>query len=389
MPWKEVTVMSLREEFIKFALADGSNISELCRRFDISRKTGYKWIERFLTEGFAGFADRSRKPMTSPNKTCEIMEEAVLSIREQHPAWGGRKIRKRLQRLGWTGVPAASTITAILKRRGCINPAESLKHKPWQRFEADDPNDLWQMDFKGHFDVAQGRCHPLTVLDDRSRYALGLRACNNETATTVRQNLIQVFRRYGLPKRLLVDNGSPWGSDEQHRYTPLTVWLIRQGIVVIHSRPYHPQTLGKDERFHRSLKTEVAQYCLGLSLDDCQRRFDTWRDVYNLQRPHESLDMQVPADCYLPSPRRFQEKLPPIEYSPDDKVRKVQKGGWISYQGKEYRIPKAFYGERVALRPTAIDGLSDVFFCNQKVTKIDLKNHNSTQKSVTYVPERL
>ncbi len=389
MPWKEVTVMSLREEFVKFALADGSNISELCRRFDISRKTGYKWIERFLTEGFSGFADRSRKPMTSPNKTSQIMEEAVLSIREQHPAWGGRKIRKRLQTLGWTGIPAASTITAILQRRGCINPVESLKHKPWQRFEADVPNDLWQMDFKGHFDVVQGRCHPLTVLDDHSRYALGLRACNNETATTVRQNLIQVFRRYGLPKSLLVDNGSPWGSNEQHRYTPLTVWLIRQGIAVIHSRPYHPQTLGKDERFHRSLKAEVAQYCVGLSLDDCQRRFDTWRDVYNLQRPHQSLDMQVPADRYLPSPRRFQEKLPPIEYSPDDKVRKVQKGGWISYQGKEYRIPKAFYGERVALRHTALDGLLDVFFCNQRITKIHLKNHNSTQKSVTYVPERL
>ena len=373
MPWKARTTMSLRFEFVKFALIDGSNITELCRRFEISRKTGYKWIHRFLLEGFSGLADRSRRPRKSPTKTSDALENAILKVRQRHPAWGGRKIRKRLQNLGFQQVPAASTITAILRRNGCIDPSESLKHMAWQRFEAEAPNDLWQMDYKGHFAAQKGRCHPLTVLDDHSRYSLGLEACSDETTITVRRCLSWIFQRYGLPRQMLMDNGAPWGSDTKHVYNPITVWLIRQGIGVIHSRPFHPQTLGKDERFHRTFKAEVGQYCIGLSLDKCQQRFDAWRDVYNLQRPHESLAMQVPADRYQPSSRQFKENLPAIGYGPSDQVRKVQQGGWISYHGKGYRIPKAFYGQRVAIRPTNADGLCDVYFCNQTISQLNVK----------------
>jgi transposase InsO family protein len=275
--------------------------------------------------------------------------------------------------MGWQHVPAASTITAILRRNGCIDPCESIKHKPWRRFEAKAPNDLWQMDFKGHFATNQGRCHPLTVLDDHSRYSLGLVACSDEKTLTVRQRLITIFRRFGLPKRMLMDNGSPWGSDTQNVFTPLTAWLIRQSIGVVHSRPYHPQTLGKDERFHRTFKAEVGQYCIGLSLQHCQRHFDAWRNVYNFQRPHEALDMLVPAQRYQPSRRQYTENPPPIEYGPDDQVRKIQHGGWISFHGKEYRLPKAFYRQRVAVRPTVTDGLYDVYFCNQKIAELNIK----------------
>ena len=373
MPWKESTTMSLRFEFVKFALADSSSISELCRRFGISRKTGYKWINRFQASGYSGLADRSRRPKTSPTKTGGATEKAILQVRQLHPAWGGRKIRRYLQNQGYQKVPAASTITAILRRNGCIDASESLKHMAWQRFEAEAPNDLWQMDYKGHFAADQGRCHPLTVLDDHSRYSLGLEACSDEKTLTVRQRLIPIFERYGLPKQMLMDNGSPWGSDKQHIFTPLTVWLIRQGIGIIHSRPFHPQTLGKDERFHRTFKAEVGQYCIGFNLKRCQRRFDAWRHVYNFQRPHEALDMQVPAERYQPSGRQYQENLPPVEYAPDDQVRKVQQCGWISYHGKEYRIPKAFYGERVAVRPTETDGLYDVYFSNQKIAQLNVK----------------
>lgn len=373
MPWKELTTMSLRFEFVKFALADGSSVAELCRRFDISRKTGYKWINRFLTKGYPGLANLSRRPKTNPTRTSDALVNAILQVRELHHAWGGRKIRKRLQNLGWQKVPAASTITAILKRHGCIDAAESLKHMAWQRFEAEAPNDLWQMDYKGHFVAKQGRCHPLTVLDDHSRYSLGLDACSDEKTLTVRQRLIPIFQHYGLPKQMLMDNGSPWGSDKQHIFTPLTVWLIRQGIGIIHSRAYHPQTLGKDERFHRTFKAEIGQYCIGLSITQCQRRFDAWRDVYNLQRPHESLAMKVPAECYRPSTRQYRKSLPPIDYGPDDQVRKVQQGGWISYQGKEHAVPKAFFGQRVAVRPTETDGLFDVYFCNQRIAKLNVK----------------
>jgi len=373
MPWKNITQMSQRYEFIKFALVDGSNISELCRRFDISRKTGYKWITRFLNKGYSGLYDLSRRPKTTPSRTDKVLEDAVIEVRKLHPAWGGRKIRKRLQNMGWKEVPAPSTITAILKRYGFIDPSESCKHSAWQHFEAEAPNDLWQIDFKGHFASEKGRCHPLTVLDDHSRYSLGLQACSDEKTATVHQRLIPIFRRYGLPKQMLMDNGSPWGSDTRNIFTPLTVWLIRQGIGIIHSRPFHPQTLGKDERFHRTFKAEVGQYCIGLNLDQCQRRFDAWRRVYNLQRPHEALEMQVPASCYKPSPRQYKENQPPVDYGPDDQVRRVQQGGWISYRGKDYRIPKAFYGERIAVRPTDNDGLFNVYFCNQKIAQLNVK----------------
>ena len=278
-----------------------------------------------------------------------------------------------LQNQGWQQVPAPSTITAILQRNGCIDADESLKHKPWQRFEAKAPNDLWQMDYKGHFATQKGRCHPLTVLDDHSRYSLALEACSDEKTLTVRQRLTRIFEHYGLPHKMLMDNGSPWGSDKQHIFTPLTMWLIRQGVGVTHSRPYHPQTLGKDERFHRTFKAEIGQYCIGLSLEQCQRRFDAWRHVYNFQRPHEAIGMQVPAERYQPSPRQYKDSLPPIEYAPDDQVRKVQQGGWISYQGKQYRIPKAFWRQRVAVRPTITDGAYDVYFCNQKIALLNVK----------------
>ena len=387
MPWKEVTRMSLRLEFVTLARKEGSYLTEICRRFGISRKIGYKWLERYDLEGIMGLQDRSRRPQTSPRRTPDPMEEAVLAVRQEHDTWGGRKIKARLQTLGWQDVPAASTITEILRRHGCIDLEESGKHKAWNRFEAEAPNALWQMDFKGHFEAAEGRCHPLTVLDDHSRYALCLQACPDEKEITVRQRLILVFRRYGVPEKILVDNGSPWGSDGEHPFTLLTVWLMRQGIQVLHSRAYHPQTLGKDERFHRTLRAEVSQYCAGLNLEVCQERFEGWREVYNFERPHEALEMATPASRYTPSARSFQESLTPIEYSPGDQVRKVQQGGKISYRNREYALPKAFYGQYVALRPTPQDGVMDVFFCNQKIMHVDLKNH--TSKSVTHVPEQL
>jgi transposase InsO family protein len=374
MPWRKVTVMSQRTEFVIFAKVEGCNRSELCRRYGISRKTGYKWISRFCVEGTEGLSDRSRRPLDSPRKTSDEVVQAVLNIRKNHPAWGARKIHARLNAMGVVGVPAPSTITGILKRHGFINPENSVKHKAWQRFEAEAANDLWQMDFKGQFEAAEGPCHPLTVLDDHSRYSLGIQACKNQTDNTVREQIRQIFSCYGLPRRILVDNGSPWGSDAQHPYTALTVWLMRLGIIVSHSRPYHPQTLGKDERFHRSLKAEVVQYCKGLSFDECQRRFDEWRDIYNFYRPHDSLNMNVPANRYQISPRRFDGETPSIDYSPDDHVRKVYEGGKISFSNREFRVGKGFKGQYIALRPTQTDGILDVYFCNQKIKQIHLSD---------------
>lgn len=372
MPWKNVTPMDQKEEFVKLALGNRANISQLCRGFGISRKTGYKWLKRYLAEPDAGLSDRSRRPQASPGATPAMLAEAALQVRRAHPAWGGRKIRARLLAQGCLETPAASTITDILRRHGLLNPAESAKHQAWRRFEAAAANDLWQMDFKGHIAAAQGRCHPLTVLDDHSRYALGLEACADERGATVKERLTRIFRRYGLPRKMLMDNGSPWGSDAEHPYTPLTVWLLRLGVRVGHSAPYHPQTLGKDERFHRTLKAEVLQYCLGLELAACQSRLEAWRRLYNLERPHEALGLAPPVSRYQISPRSFPETLPVWEYGPGDQVRRVQAEGWLSFRGRDYRVSKAFRGEMVALRATLTDGVWEVFFGPHTIAVINL-----------------
>jgi transposase InsO family protein len=375
MPWKEVSAMSLKKEFVFLATnAINCKFNHLCTRFGISRKTGYKWIRRFLEGGEDGLIDRSRRPLSSPCKTSPEMEQAVLMVRKRHPVWGGRKIKRRLENMGYPAVPAPSTVTAILRRGDCINPEESGKHKPLVRFERAVPNELWQMDFKGHLPCPEGRCHPLTLLDDYSRYALALKACENETTETVRRCLTAAFRQYGLPHQMLMDNGAPWGFDQEHIYTPLIVWLMRLGILITHSRPRHPQTLGKDERFHRTLKAELLGTSIPWKRDESQRRFDQWRMVYNSERPHEALNMRVPASVYQISQRPFTEKLEEIQYAPDDIVRKVQACGIIWVGGAEYKIPNAFRGERVALRPRPQeDGSLDVFFCKQKIAHINLK----------------
>ncbi|MDT3723204.1 integrase core domain-containing protein [Pseudomonas oryzihabitans] len=199
-------------------------------------------------------------------------------------------------------MPAISTAHAILVRHCAVSAAASEAAKPWQRFEhPQHANDLWQMDFKGHVPLVRGRCHPLTVLDDHSRYAVVLQACGDDREATVRQCMIAAFERYGLPARMTMDNGSPQGTDGQH-YTRLDVWMMGQGIWVSYSRPYHPQTQGKDARFHRTLKAEVLQGPPWADLDKAQRIFDHWRQLYNVQRPHQALCMQVPQTRYQPSP---------------------------------------------------------------------------------------
>ena len=207
------------------------------------------------------------------------------------------------------------------------------------------------MDFKGHVPCGAGRCHPLTVLDDHSRYSLVLAACGDERTATVSARLSGSFRRYGLPEVLLVDNGPPWGGGAARHHTPLTVWLLRLGVRVVHSRPRHPQTLGKDERFHRTRKAELLGRAPLEDLASAQRRFDAWRHVYNHERPHEALALATPASRYRPSERSFPETLPPVEYPAADHVRKVQAGGRVDFRGRRLRAPQAFTGQRVALRP--------------------------------------
>lgn len=375
MPWQEVSSMSQRRDFIGLALAPGANVSELCRRFGISRKTGNKWLARFRGEGAVGLEDRSRRPRHSPARTTEQVEADILALRDEHPAWGGRKLKARMEALGHTVVPSASTITAILERHGKLCPERRMQRN-WQRFEHEAPNRLWQMDFKGHFATEQGRCHPLTLVDDHSRYNLCLRAFDNERCDTVQQALLEVFRRYGLPERILCDNGSPWGDDADTPHTRLTVWLMRVGVGVSHGRPYHPQTQGKEERFHRTLQAEVVRRYTFRDLDDCQARFDRWREIYNHQRPHEALGLAVPSSRYKASWRSYPETLPPVEYAQGETVRRVDQNGRLSYGGRMWRAGKAFRDLPVALRQGDQDGVMDLYFCAHKVGSIDLRQNS-------------
>jgi transposase InsO family protein len=372
MPWKEMDTMSIRKEFVTLALQAGSNIRGLCRQYGISSRTAYKWIARYQAEGEAGLEERSRRPQHSPRKTAVAMEQKVLDKREE-TGWGGRKIARVLRNEGQVEVPHPNTITDILKRAGKISLEERKAHRPWQRFERAVPNELWQMDYKGHFPMLQGRCHPFTVLDDHSRFCMGLFASANETADATQGYLTHIFRRYGLPKAILCDNGSTWGAGfPDFSLTSLTVWLIRLGIAPHHGRPAHPQTQGKEERFHRTLKAEVLQGRAFTDLDDCQRHFDPFRDRYNLVRPHEALQLDTPAQHYQPSNRPFLEELPPIEYDDPKWVRIVQGGGRIWYQGRHYRVGKALVALPVRLHPTEVDDHFEVFFCNTKIREFVL-----------------
>jgi transposase InsO family protein len=325
MPWREVSKMDERREFIRLAMQEGTNRRELCRRFGIHPDTGYKWLGRRSAD--EALADRCRRPHSSPSRTEAAIEARILAVRDEHPAWGARKIARCLERDG-IACPAHSTVHEILRRHGRIVPPVGGP-VAGQRFEKPAPNLLWQMDFKGHVPLADGnRCHPLTVID----------------------------------------------SSGQH-WTRLGVWLLKLGVAVLHSRPYHPQSRGKNERFHRTLKAEVFALNRFRNLVEVQRAFDAWRTVYNLERPHQALDQEVPASRYRPSIRSMPDRLPNLEYDEHEIVRSVSTTkDYISFKGRLWLVPRAFRGERVAVRALTTDGQYGVFFGAFQIATIDLTN---------------
>lgn len=385
MPWREVSIMDQRREFVALAMQEGANRRELCRRFGIHPDTGYKWLERWAI-GERDLTDHSRRPHSSPSRTEAVIEARILAVRDAHPAWGARKIARCLERKGHD-TPATSTVHAILRRHGRVTPPGGTPGQPYQRFEKSAPNLLWQMDFKGRVPLAgSGTCHPLTAVDDHSRYAVCLEACANEQSTTVQSRLQATFRRYGLPDAMFFDNGSPWGDTGGESWTRLGVWLLKLGVDVIHSRPYHPQSRGKNERFHRTLKAEVFAFQRFRSLLEAQRAFDRWRAVYNLERPHEALGQEVPATRYRPSARAMPDRLPQVEYDAHDIVRTVSTTkAYVSFKNRLWKVPQAFRGERLAIRPRGTDGHYAICFGAREIARIDL----TSSESVGDVPEQV
>jgi len=367
--------MKLRQEFVELALHQSVPFADLCRRFGVSRQTGYKWLNRYKKDGIAGLADQSRRPLHSPSITPPALEQHVLGVRARNPAWGARKLARFLRDQTPVPPPATSTITGILHRHDRITPRASADATSWQRFEREQPNELWQMDFKGHFaTVGEGRCHPLTVLDDHSRFNVVLQACAFETTATVQAHLERAFATYGLPRQINTDNGAPWGASRQlGQLTELAIWLIRLGIRVSYSRPYHPQTNGKNERFHRSLKAEVLAGRTFMTHREAQTEFERWRELYNNRRPHEGIGMSTPVKRYRPSTRVWPSTIPEPQYGPDDEIVKVDWHGHFTFRGRELKVSRSLEKLSLAARPNAEkDGVFDFYFYQHRVMELDL-----------------
>ena len=371
MSWEECSVEDRRRECVGLAGTEGANLSALASRFGVSRKTLYKWKSRAAGGEAPWWEDRSRRPHTSPARVSDELEQAVLEVREAHPMWGARKILHVLESSGRDlKLAAASTVCAILRRHGKIAAEESAKRREFVHFEHEAPNDVWQMDYKGDFSTRGGRCHPLTIVDDHSRYAVAVRALRDESSEVTREAMIDVFHCYGLPRSVLVDNGSCWGRKEGY-YSDFALWLVRLGIDIIYSRPRHPQTRGKNERFNRTLKEEVIQGRLFANFVECQREFDAFRRVYNTVRPHEALAMAVPASRYRLSERPYPHRLASPEYLSSDTIVRVRASGLIVVDKERYHLGQALRGERVALRPTEVDGIYDVYYYRRRIGVIN------------------
>ena len=347
MPWKERTVMSEKSSFVARAMNDDETFSELCRTFGISRKTGYKWLNR--AKAGASLENLPRTPFHSPNRTPPEMETAILTLRDAHPAWGPRKLGRVLSDRGYDDVPCKSTIENILKRNDRIEPEASAAATAFQRFQRERPNELWQMDYKGDFALLNGkRCYPLTMTDDHSRFCLCLQASDGTNYEGFYPVFTRVLEEFGLPSAILCDNGKPWG-DSHGGLTAFDVWMMRLGILPIHGRPLHPQTQGKEERFHRTMKRELLHSRAFEDFVDAQSAFTTWRQEYNRERPHEALALDVPAKHYRPSKRTLREADKPVEYASGSRLRKVNYKGYLSIQNHRYYITEALIGEYIEL----------------------------------------
>ena len=354
MPWKETSVMKEKVLFVTAYEEGEASMAELCRQFGISRPTGYLWWRRYQADSFAGLYELSRQPAEQPRKTDPEIRAAVCEAREKHPRLGARKIKHRLQRSRpQTKWPAASTIGKILKEEGMIQPRRRRRGSqsyPVALREAEAPNDLWCIDFKGWFLTGDGqRCDPLTVMDQYSRYLI---ACQTTpiSGQSVRPILERCFRQYGMPDRMRSDNGAPFAGPSVGGLSRLAIWLIQLGIVPERIEPGRPQQNPRHERMHRTLKQETASPPAA-DLTAQQARFDRFRADYNLERGHESLAMKTPAEVYRPSSRPYTGRLVEFEYPSGMVVRKVQFHGDIYMDGQSIFLTELLYGEYVGLEP--------------------------------------
>lgn len=345
MAWRTSNVQEQRVEFVVAASRKEKSLTKLCAEFNISRPTGYSWLKRYRANGIQGVLERSRRPKHSPQRTAPELEERVAALRQERPDWGARKLQHLLQREG-VRLPG-STIHRILLRYDLVR-AWDRRPLAMKRFERAQPNQLWQMDFKGPkgWDQPLG---PLSVLDDHSRYALALENTASTQTQQVRAVLERVFREHGVPEEMLMDHGTPWFNAQGRRgWSQFTVWLMDQDVVLHFSGYRHPQTQGKVERFHRSLTAALLRRGTP-SEEQRQNWLDTFRQEYNCVRPHEALQMRTPHQVWHKSLRPYCESPPAWRYPSGSDVKEVDSVGQLRLNHRRYYVSKALAGREVGL----------------------------------------
>jgi transposase InsO family protein len=348
MPWKQSSEMDERIRYVVQAERQDETLSELSQEFGIHRSTGWRWRKRLEQVGrIEDLAEHSRRPRRSPSETCALVQQRILELRGKH-GWGGLKLAALLKREGM--VVSAATVNRVLARHGAIRPQDS--HRPaGKRFERGAPNELWQMDFKGIKDrlaARHGMIYPLSILDDHSRFLIGLFALAEPTGAGTLSCLERAFERYGVPEAMLMDHGTPWWSTSNgHGLTQVSVALMKQGIRLYFSGIGHPQTQGKVERLHRTMEESI------LRQREQYRSWEAWsetfRQEYNHLRPHQALAMEVPAARYQRSARGYQKDPPPWDYEPGAEVVRLNSKGCVHYRQQRYFVCEALAGELVAL----------------------------------------
>lgn len=383
MSWSaDKSLEEVRAEFLKRWIEHKVPVRALCREYGISPKTAYKWRNRRKSGG--SLRDESRRPKSSPNATSEALVSEVLAVRAAHPTLGGKKISLILKRRGLEGVPSGSTVTDILRRHGLLNARAVAEATHLRRFAKANPNELWQADFKGYFRLASGkRCHPLNVIDDCSRYALVSVPLLNETFEAVKQPLVSAFREHGLPESMLCDNGNPWGVQQGNGFTVFETWAMELGVLVIHGRPLHPQTQGKEESFNKSWKRECLEK-LGPMPDllDVITETELFRCFYNDERPHFGIGGKVPSDVYRKSERAYPEKIREWEYPEGMYVGRVSVKGNVKWHDTRVFVGVGLRGKQIAMAESeSHPGCVNLFFRDFRIGRLDLATRMVTLRA--------
>jgi transposase InsO family protein len=367
--------MDQRTQFIADYLREVQNVSELCDVYAISRKTAYKWIDRYLRQGPAGLEERSRRPNTSPSRTPDEIQHALLEARARHPSWGAKKLLTLVHKRHpqWE-LPHRSTVCEILYRNGMVPKKPRRRHighpgKPGSSILA--PNDVWSADFKGQFKTGNGRyCYPLTITDNFSRYLLACQGLNSTAVNEAKPVFTRVFKEYGLPKRIRTDNGVPFATTTLARLSRLSAWWVRLGVIPEFIEPGKPQQNGRHERMHLTLKTETTRPPAH-SLAAQQRKFNVFVDEFNNERPHEALEQRTPVECYEPSPREMPNKIKSFVYPDRFEVRYVSGNGGIRWKNRHWvNVSSVCIGEYVGLEEID-NGIWLVYFGPLKLGRLD------------------